>query len=118
MPCGYLIKENSKDAEKIYYDFDDIETGNKLYREQFHPPKPRGWREILREQWREILRDEILRLVIIIVISVFIWFGMVILIGELLSWSDPEFRRGGGIIVVMYCFPFLWMVPYLVSLYI
>lgn len=133
MTVGYLIKENSEDAEKIYYDFDDIENANKLYRDQFwtgttnklkwyevEPPKPIGWHEAFeasRKDRSEIL-GEILRLLIILVISFFISFGIVRLISEIICWSDPEFRRGGGIIIVILYFPLFWMIPYLVSLYI
>jgi len=150
MTVGYLIKENSEDADKIYYDFDDIENGNKLYREQFppplpshrliwtgttnnlkwyeveppKPPKPIGWHEAFEASRKDrseisilhlrVILCVILRLLIKLVISYIIWFGIVILTIEIICWSDPEFRRGGGIIVVIIYIPLFWMIPYLV----
>lgn len=129
MTVGYLIKENIKDAEKIYYDYDDIENGNKLYGEQFQsnifkwyevePPKPISfWDTNL-----GILLKFVVIHLIVLIIHLFIYIATLQLIGVVLSWEDPEFRKGGGILLVLFSFPFyiIWIIvvlPKLVVSYI
>jgi len=136
MTVGYLIKENSKDAEKIYYDFDDIENGNKLYREQVHPPRPPHrlfWTGSTNNlKWFEVEPPKpisfwdtglgkLLKFGVIgsfvSIIHFFIYIATLLLIGVVISWRDPEFSQGGGIVLVLFSFPFyITSVPYFVHL--
>jgi len=128
MTVGYLIKENGEDAEKIYYDFDDIENGNKLYRDQFwtgttnnlkwyevEPPKPISF-------WDTDL-VKLLKYTIIcysaMIIHLYLYIATLHVILTVISWSDQEFRRGGGTVLVWLSLPFYIMsVPYFINLVI